>query len=934
MTLTKHSVGLGALALCLSLPTGLPASAAPAQPAAYAATGPAATHADVATPRTPTPAEPNGAGVGRWTVHRVAKDTYRVRWSSPQALPVTDARPLIERGGKLFAVPTVVPGGRRVQITLTQATRPTTSDLDVVLSDRVLDETATAAPTPQQVVAPLPGSTSLTPDPGTPGAHPVTTSTYRLPGVKLPGMPAKIEMLGYVVRPTDATQNAPVVLFLHGRHDACYRNPHPVGHGNAEWPCPKHTSPVPSYLGYDYIQQLLASQGYVTVSISANGINAQDWRLLDAGAAARAGLVRRHLAALADPANAGTIGPAVTADLGNVVLVGHSRGGEGAARASTVTGLSAPYRITGQILIGPTDFGRQTTPYTPTVTLLPYCDGDVSDLQGQAYTDVARGQQPDDTALHSSLLVMGANHNYFNTEWTPGRSVAPSQDDWYGDPNATCGKNSPTRLSKAEQRAVGASYVAGAVRLMANDDDAMLPLFDGSRVSLASANDTDVRSHAVGLERTYRAPGHGAVLAPGATARTQLCVGRADERRGTQFCGRGSSSVRTPHWPGTYPPGLPTRRAFEMAWTAAGQTGGLAFVAPLDITGRTLHLRTIADPARPTAQLSVTVHDAGGHSSTVPLPDLPPLPTGDYVLGKKWGQDLTVDSALFDPGVDLSQIVEVDLVADNPKGRVWVLEVAAGDQTLPPVPHRRSPTVELDDVRITEGNARGIHFAAVPFHLTGDVSTPSKFTALSQNYSTYRFGKPINVTVPAGQRTGSIQIPYRANRRDDLARRVIAVSAFATSGAMPTNYLAKVTILDDDPTPAVGVRALRSTIREGWTARWTVTLARPVRYYTAAIATVRRGPTRTDGLRARDVSRRWVHDHLIKRVEPGNRLLARLPLRLIKELTPGERTVTFSVPTRVDQLLEGREHLTLRVRVLRLGAPVTVTIGVLDRRSR
>ena len=43
---------------------------------------------------------------------------------------------------------------------------------------------------------PLPGTTTLTPDPGTPGAHPVTTSTYRLPGVKLAGMPAKIEMLG------------------------------------------------------------------------------------------------------------------------------------------------------------------------------------------------------------------------------------------------------------------------------------------------------------------------------------------------------------------------------------------------------------------------------------------------------------------------------------------------------------------------------------------------------------------------------------------------------------------------------------------------------------------------------------------------------------------------------------------------------------------
>ncbi len=931
MTLTKHSAALATLALCLSVPIGPPAAA---QQTTAAAVAPAATSARSGAPSTPATAAAHNAEVGRWTVRRVARDTYRVTWTSPRALPVTDARPMIERAGRPFAVPTVTRNGRRVQITLTQDTRPTTDDLDVVLSDRVLDEAGATAPVTANVVTPLPGTTSLTPDPGTPGPYAVRTSSYHLPGVQVRGLPAKIEMLAFIARPIGATANAPVVLFLHGRHTACYDNPAPVGHGDAEWPCPTGTSPIPSFLGYQYIQRLLASQGYVTVSISANGINAQDWRLLDGGAAARAALIRHHLAAWADPVNAGRIGPAVTADLDDVVLVGHSRGGEGASRASAVIRLSAPYTITGQVLIGPTDFGRQTAPYIPTVTLLPYCDGDVSDLQGQTFTDLARDQQPDDTALHSSLLVMGANHNFFNTEWTPGRSVAPSFDDWYGDPDATCGMNSPSRLSKAEQRAVGKSYIAGAVRLMAQHDDAMLPLFDGSRVSLASANDTDVRSHAVGLGRVYRAPGHGAVLAAGATARTQLCVGRADDRRRAQFCGRGTSSVRTPHWPGTYPPGLPTHGAFEMAWSAVGQTGGLAFGHPLDIAGRTLHLRTVADPELPTARLSVTVHDAGGHSSTVALPELPPLPTGDYVLGKKWAQDLSLDAALFDPGVDLTHIVEVDLVSDSAKGRVWVLDVAAGDDTVPSVPPQRSPTVELGSVRVTEGNARGVRFAAVPFHLSGDVSSASRFRVLSLSYFTYRFGKPITVNVPAGQRTGTIEVPYRANRRDDLARRTIAVSAFAVSGAMPTDYLARVTILDDDPTPAVQVRAMRSTVREGWTARWKVTLARPIGYYTAAIATVRPGPSRTSGLRARDVDQRWLRDHLSRRVKPGNRLLTRLPVRMIKDLVPGQRSVTFSVPTRVDRLLEGREHVTLRVRILRLGAPETVTIGVVDRRTR
>ena len=43
-----------------------------------------------------------------------------------------------------------------------------------------------------------------------------------------------------------------------------------------DWPCPTGTQPIPSHRGYLQDQKLLASQGYVTVSISANGINGQD----------------------------------------------------------------------------------------------------------------------------------------------------------------------------------------------------------------------------------------------------------------------------------------------------------------------------------------------------------------------------------------------------------------------------------------------------------------------------------------------------------------------------------------------------------------------------------------------------------------------------------------------------------------------------------
>ncbi|MFC6345019.1 hypothetical protein ACFP8W_23760, partial [Nocardioides hankookensis] len=288
----------------------------------------------------------------------------------------------------------------------------------------------------------LPGTQTLPVDPATPGPYAVTTSDYTLDPVSVPGMRTPIEMVGHVVEPgaAEATGPRPLVLFLHGRHGVCY-DPSDPDAWSENWPCTAPFQEIPSQLGYDYIQQVLASQGYATVSIRVNGINAQDFAAADGGADARARLVQAHLDHWVGLAAAHQV------DLSRVVLVGHSRGGEGVDRASIRIPLTAPYRVVGQVLIAPTDFGAQAAPYVPTVTLLPYCDGDVSDLQGQKFTDSGRDLTADDTSLKSSVLVMGADHNFFNSEWTPGASAAPSSDDWAGATDQTCGTGDPQRLS-------------------------------------------------------------------------------------------------------------------------------------------------------------------------------------------------------------------------------------------------------------------------------------------------------------------------------------------------------------------------------------------------------------------------------------------------------------------------------------------------------
>src|SRR3712207_5893347 len=180
--------------------------------------------------------------------------------------------------------------------------------------------------------------------------------------------------------------------------------------------------------------------------------------------------------------------------------MGHSRGGEGVVRAALQnTQRARPYGIRGLFLIAPTDVGRLTAPGVSTSVLLPYCDGDVSDLQGQHLLDDTSFAVPNDRSFKSGLLMLGANHNYFNTEWPPG-SVSGGWDDWEGDPTSgVCGRLNPGRLSETEQRRAGSAYLSAFFRTALGAEKRFLPMFDGSGARARSAGPAVVRT-------TYTAP--------------------------------------------------------------------------------------------------------------------------------------------------------------------------------------------------------------------------------------------------------------------------------------------------------------------------------------------------------------------------------------------------------------------------------------------
>lgn len=738
-----------------------------------------------------------GARVGHWQVTALGGGTYRATWTSPRALPMTDARPEILLDGTPLATQA---GVRRVTAIVSAGAAPAVSQLDVSLSGRLIDRAATRQQEPAATPYTTPATTQPTfPDPGRKGPHKIVSSDYTLNPAKVVGMPEKVEMVGHIVRPKDADSSDPLVLFLHGRHNACYTpSDHPSQRQSpavqaaeaalttpatqpgkmSVWQCPTGQEPIPSYLGYDYAQRLLASQGYVTVSISADAINALDYNDPDGGAASRADLIRKHLMKWVSWVKDGKY----KANLDDVILIGHSRGGEGVARASIITPLSAPYHIAGQVLIAPTDFSHQAPAYIPTILVMGYCDGDVSDLQGQIFSDVSRDLATDDTSLHSSVLIMGADHNFFNTQWTPGESEAPSWDDWSGPADAACGTDDPTRLTAQEQQRVAKTYFAGAVQLMASGRDSLLPMFDGTAVHLKSAGPkADVRTELIGAGRDLRRPGIDADLgnsSGGAT--TQLCIG-IDGGDQTD-CGYGASGSQTPHWLAS---GLEPKSEFEMSWTQKGATGGLTFPQPMDLSGDTsLDLRTAVDPTIGDVKLAVTLHDASGSTTVTPLNNgvVPALEVGSPPLSKRWAQTLRVPLDKV-KGVDLSAITGIDLVARNGSGRVFVLDVAGVAPGLPTPPDERLGVADM--VSQTIKVKKGATSIKVPFTISGDVQTGAHLLVYPSGPG---ISGMITVKLKPGQQQGTIKVPVSGGVQ---AGFTLEVDAYATVGVMTGNYIGR-----------------------------------------------------------------------------------------------------------------------------------------------
>lgn len=749
-----------------------------------------------------------------WSVVPVA-GKYQVTLRLHDQLPARDALPELAINGHSVGFAQQSPDGRTLSVVTDDPAAADPSSVQVAWNGEVPGAHPAGV---AEGVQPRHGK-PVSGNPSAPGPYKSIRADYDFgdTALTLSGLGGRpVEERAAVWVPTGAPGPRPVVLFLHGRHSACY-DPAAGKTDNANWPCLPGFQPIPSYHGYDQSAEVLASHGYVVVSISADGINAQDNPFSDdSGTLARGQLVLDHLDLLAK-ANRGAapgMSPLLRGrlDLNNVGLMGHSRGGEGVVKAALLNaGLPHPYGIRAVLPLAPIDFGRETLPDVPMAVILPYCDGDVSNQQGQHFFDDTRYADPGDDVMRASVMVMGADHNFFNTQWTPGVAVAPANDDWSNQDDPTCGMNSPTttRLTAAQQYQVGVSYIAGFFRLVMGHETALSSLFDGSATEVGAAT-VMTETQAPSGQRLDVAPLQGPasnVSFSGAPIGAYCAsIGDRSPQSGLPSCTMSTFTSRFPSFtPVNYGQNVTATPMLHLSWTAPGTMSvdlprGDSNVGKYDA----LTLRAAIDDVSPSADLAITVVDGAGRTQSTKLSSLSDaltaLPgTSTSLLPKTWLRTVQWPVSQL-TRVNVHDIRRILVSTASPSGGAFLSDLAFQSFAVGAGGPSKLPQVSIAGTTVDEGNAT----ATVTVHLSKSSRAPvvASVQALAGSGPQVANGAQ-QVVIPPGRLTAAVKIPIVGDTvAEPDADTVYKVFVVDPAGAVIGQDFAHLVVHDDDQ-PAV-----------------------------------------------------------------------------------------------------------------------------------
>ncbi|NNF28260.1 MAG: MFS transporter [Gemmatimonadetes bacterium] len=235
--------------------------------------------------------------------------------------------------------------------------------------------------------------------------------------------------------------------------------------------------------GYDWLGELLASRGYILASVDMNFINGGIRGENDA----RGWLLLKHLQAWRGFNREGPL--AGLADMENIALMGHSRGGEAVGHAAAFNRLAHypddatlefefQFNIKGVVAIAPVDGQYLPSDRRVPVENVHYLvfhgshDGDVTSFHGLRQYNRVRFTDGGDW-FKSAVYVYRANHGQWNTVWG-------AHDNGPRSPRILDLRG---LLPAEDQREFGRVFIGAFLDITLKGQDQYRPLFRDHRVA-------------------------------------------------------------------------------------------------------------------------------------------------------------------------------------------------------------------------------------------------------------------------------------------------------------------------------------------------------------------------------------------------------------------------------------------------------------------
>ncbi|WP_334073652.1 poly(ethylene terephthalate) hydrolase family protein [Paenibacillus sp. A14] len=395
--------------------------------------------------------------------------------------------------------------------------------------------------------------------------------------------------------------------------------------------------------GYAYLGNLLASRGYVAVSVDENFLNYSVWSgIPENDMKARAWLLLKHLQQIGRFADRADTPLSGKLDFERIALIGHSRGGQAAAMAAdderwfskdtTLVGMDR-YHIRAVAAIAPTDkkvddlYARLAD--VSYLTLQGARDGDVTDFDGER--QYVRTSFPGSgNAFKASLYIADANHSQFNTGWG-GRDVSYPKGILLSRRGM---------LTAEEQRTIAKVYISAFLESTLRENEDYLPLFIDYRTGLSWLPETSYFNRYEGGEMVtwarFDEDANRMTIPDGGTARGTNLLWKEEEAKNRGNSGKGTRGIVLERTAGAHPQAQVPAYSLNWEESAPSPENGPIEMLSFSLSNRSYELDMKEDRSpREELDIEVELESGNGETARVPLSafmPLPRLPETSYTL--------------------------------------------------------------------------------------------------------------------------------------------------------------------------------------------------------------------------------------------------------------------------------------------------------------